>query len=229
MLTPPISAEPDTLIQDNGTFIQVPGITAMAQDFAKQRPPQQQAARKPAKGKASSSSRWSWFFSGVFVGVALVAGGYFGFLQYQSLQPVTTEGASGSQASPELPAFEFDFYRELATADVPINVPDDGSAAPTAATATPAPQSAPATTAAAAEPVINFLLQAGSFQNRQEADERRAKITLMNMSAEIVPGVVAGRTWYRVQVGPFAGRPAAEEARKQLSANNIDSLPLLMR
>jgi cell division protein FtsN len=51
----------------------------------------------------------------------------------------------------------------------------------------------------------------------------------MNMSAEIVPGVVAGRTWYRVQVGPFAGRDNAEAARKKLSASNIDSIPLLMR
>jgi cell division protein FtsN len=32
-----------------------------------------------------------------------------------------------------------------------------------------------------------------------------------------------------VQVGPFTGRDNAEEARKQLSANNIDSIPLLMR
>ncbi len=75
----------------------------------------------------------------------------------------------------------------------------------------------------------NYLLQAGSFQDRQEAEERRAKITLMNMGTEIVPGVVAGRTWYRVQVGPFAGRDSAEDARKELSANNIDSIPLLMR
>jgi cell division protein FtsN len=76
---------------------------------------------------------------------------------------------------------------------------------------------------------VNFLLQAGSFQDKLEADERRAKITLLNMSAEIVPGVVAGRTWYRVQVGPFNGRNAAEDARKHLSASNIDSIPLLMR
>ena len=92
------------------------------------------------------------------------------------------------------------------------------------------PISASTETPAGAEPAaVNFLLQAGSFQDKLEADERRAKITLLNMSAEIVPGVVAGRTWYRVQVGPFNGRNAAEDARKHLSASNIDSIPLLMR
>jgi hypothetical protein len=30
-------------------------------------------------------------------------------------------------------------------------------------------------------------------------------------------------------VGPFAGRPSVEEARRTLSANNIDSLLLLSR
>lgn len=199
----------------------------MAQDFAKQRPPQQQAARKP-KARQSSSAHWNWFFSGIFVGAILMVGGYVGLLRYQALQPPTQEASAGPLTPEELPAFEFDFYRELATADVPVSVPVEtppGAAGEPAATV-----AANAAPSAAAEPTpVNYLLQAGSFQDRQEADERRAKITLLNMSAEIVPGVVAGRTWYRVQVGPFAGRNPAEEARKELSANNIDSIPLLMR
>lgn len=198
----------------------------MAQDFAKQRPPQQQA-RKSSKPRPSSSAHWNWFFSGILLGALLAVGGYLGFMRYQAMQPAAQEVAGGAQTPQELPAFEFDFYRELATADVTVSVPTDDAAAP--ATGAAALVATAQTTATTAEPAVNFLLQAGSFQDRQEAEERRAKITLLNMSAEIVPGVVAGRTWYRVQVGPFAGRPAAEEARKQLSANNIDSLPLLMR
>jgi cell division protein FtsN len=49
------------------------------------------------------------------------------------------------------------------------------------------------------------------------------------MNASVVPGMVSGRTYHRVQVGPFASRRNAEEARDQLSANNIDSIPLVIR
>lgn len=205
----------------------------MAQDFAKQRSPQPQAARKtgkPASRPQNKGAHWSWFFSGIIAGALLTGGGYLGFLRYQATNPAALAD-SAAQTPVELPDFDFGFYHELATAEVAVAVPQD-PAAITAAATTPTTAATPAAQAAAGTPpqaAVNYLLQAGSFQDKQEADERRAKITLMNMAAEIVPGVVAGRTWYRVQVGPFAGRDNAEEARKELSANNIDSIPLLMR
>ncbi len=215
---------------DNGASVESAHSRYMAQDFAKQRPPQQQAARKSGKPTVRrSSSHWSWFGTGVFAGMLLAVGGYLGFLHYQSLNPSTLETAS-QQAPTEQPDFDFGFYQELATAEVAVALPADATTAAGGAVATnpgAAGAGQPATPQQAAVP--NYLLQAGSFQDRQEAEERRAKITLMNMGTEIVPGVVAGRTWYRVQVGPFAGRDSAEDARKELSANNIDSIPLLMR
>ena len=51
----------------------------------------------------------------------------------------------------------------------------------------------------------------------------------MNLDANVVPGIVAGKTWHRVQVGPFAGRRAAEEARDVLSSSNIDTIVLKLR
>lgn len=203
----------------------------MAQDFAKQRPPQQQAARKGGKPAArrSGGSHWSWFGSGIVAGMLLAILGYTGFLHYQSLNSSALDTAS-QQPPAELPDFDFGFYQELATAEVAVASPADATGAvsePASASTAAASPEQPA--AVQQPPAPNYLLQAGSFQDRQEADERRAKITLMNMAADIVPGVVAGRTWYRVQVGPFAGRDSAENARKELSANNIDSIPLLMR
>ena len=49
------------------------------------------------------------------------------------------------------------------------------------------------------------------------------------MNATIAPGVVSGRTWHRVQVGPFNGRAAVDAARDLLTENNIESYLLLMR
>ena len=215
---------------DNGASVESAYSRHMAQDFAKQRPPQQQAARKGGKPTARrSSSHWSWFGSGIVAGMLLAVGGYLGFLHYQSLNPSNPETAS-QQAPAEQPDFDFGFYQELATAEVAVAVPADATTTVDGTAVANTPSTAAASPAAPQQPPApNYLLQAGSFQDRQEADERRAKITLMNMATEIVPGVVAGRTWYRVQVGPFAGRDNAENARKELSANNIDSIPLLMR
>lgn len=156
-------------------------------------------------------------------------------LQYQSMHAGSRQAGNGQATPAKLPVFDFGFYHELANAEVAVKVPAEPGPGPTSATVSKVASPVVATTTAAASAAqpdvqaVNYLLQAGSFQDKQEADERRAKITLLNMSADIVPGVVGGRTWYRVQVGPFAGRNAAEDARKQLSASNIDSLPLLMR
>jgi cell division protein FtsN len=111
--------------------------------------------------------------------------------------------------------------------------PTETEPATTVATATTAPKTAPPAATVAATPAAadarQYLLQAGSFQNRQDAESRRAKIILLNLNANVVPGVVAGRTWQRVQVGPFSGRQNAEAARALLSENNIESIPLIVR
>jgi cell division protein FtsN len=223
----------------------------MAQDFAKQRTAQSPTARKGVRTNvrpAAKSASWNTFISGVFTGALLVVIAYFAYQRYQAEQPSIAEALNAAKTE-ELPAFAFDFYKELANAEVAVSVPPDpapalaptttaptttapaGAALSTTTTATATSNTATASAAPAPTKTVtlNYLLQAGSFQERKEADDRRAKITLLNMSADIVPGVVAGRTWYRVQVGPFAGRPPAEEARKTLSANNIDSILLLMR
>jgi cell division protein FtsN len=205
----------------------------MAQDFAKQRPPQPQPVRKNGKPTSrpqqKKSAHWNWFFSGIIAGSLLTGAGYIGFLRYQAMNPAALDADNGAQTPVALPDFDFGFYNELATAEVTVSVPPDPATAATTGQSTPAAVPATQPAAVAQQASVNYLLQAGSFQAKQEADERRAKITLMNMAAEIVPGVVAGRTWYRVQVGPFAGRDSAEAARKELSASNIDSIPLLMR
>lgn len=200
----------------------------MAQDFAKPRSSQTPPARRQARatGKtAGSGSTWGWFVSGLLTGVLLTLLGYLGYQRHQSNVAVAAASNAQSPEAARLPVFDFGFYEELANAEVAVQLPVDPAQAGMSSATPPVAEATGATPAA----VDNFLLQAGSFQERSEAEERRAKITLLNMTAEIVPGVVAGKTWYRVNVGPFAGRPSVEEARRTLSANNVDSLLLLSR
>lgn len=209
----------------------------MAQDFAKQRnnPDGNKRKHSASKSPTSGNANWSWYFSGLMTGVIISIAAYLGVLK---LGEGVTEGAQNVQTNPEeLPAFRFGFYNELANAEVAVNVPPVATEPGTDAVAgNPAPATTSATTEAptatqdlasadAQRPVL-YLWQVGSFQNREDAESLRARILLMNMSVNVSQGVVNGRTFYRVQVGPIAGRQNAEAARDILSQNGIDSMLL---
>lgn len=203
----------------------------MAQDFAKQRN-QDSTRRRPARAATRVSpeperTHWSWFFSGLMAGVILAIATYLGVMKLDADATELAQANASTDSPAELPAFRFGFYEELARAEVEVApAPTEG------AEVEPSPSDAssrtPATTVAE-EAQFSYLLQAGSFQNRQDADNQRARIILLNMNASVVPGVVSGRTYHRVQVGPFGSRRNAEEARDELSANNIDSIHLVIR
>lgn len=89
--------------------------------------------------------------------------------------------------------------------------------------AVPAPVPAPtAEKPAEAGPAV--LLQAGSFRSEAEADRRRAAILLLGMPVKVVKVGKDGEAWYRVVVGPFQGKAAADSARASLKGNGVDSL-----
>lgn len=75
----------------------------------------------------------------------------------------------------------------------------------------PAPASRPIATAV--ESVRHFLVQAGVFNNIANAEELRARIEAAGIPARIEA---------RVQVGPFAGRQEAEQAREKLKSLGLD-------
>lgn len=191
----------------------------MTHDFAKQRSPAKPAARrKPPSATRQGpahTSHWSWFCSGLLSGLLLAVIGYLAVLDSS---PVDTETAStGAEAMANVddgaPSDgQFDFYDYLPEAEVMVDV------IPVEIT-----RNEPA------DDDQSYLLQAGSFQDRQDAENRRAGITLLNLDAKVVPGTVSGRTWHRVQVGPFKGRRAAEKARDLLASENIDTIVLRTR
>jgi cell division protein FtsN len=207
----------------------------MAQDFAKQRSNPDAGKRKRAASRPAppGNASWSWFFSGLMTGIIVSIAAYLAVLKLE-------EGVSeDAQVDPVgiKPEDEptYSFYETLTNAEVTVDTPaatDTGQDSPATA-ATPATPnnvaSAPQVAAAATEESpARYLLQAGSFENKQGAESRRTSILLLNMNANVVEGVVGGRTLYSVQVGPFAGRPSAEEARGILSSNNIESIRLLV-
>jgi len=213
----------------------------MSHDFAKQRQPQGARSRPQRAATRLSETpgqgHWGRFLGGIFCGFLIVGIGYLGLIKLDTAVTETAQSAGAAGEPVVRPTFDFGFYDELANAEVEVPLPGvpgeqtEGNVDATmdAAAADPSATSEAPATVAQIENSVRYLLQAGSFQDRGDAENRRVKVLLLNMEANVVPGVVSGRTWYRVQVGPFNGRSAADAARDMLSENNIDSIPLLLR
>lgn len=201
----------------------------MAQDFGKQSSPQK-IRRKPERTTPKGAflpkqDYWSWFFSGLFVGVILSIITYLGLLMIEKKNIEQATIATVSENVSEPPNFALTFYDNLANAEINVNVPALNGLQPETARSN-VTQSIPESSTTKA---VNYLLQVGSFQNRVDAENRRAEIMLEGMDVAIMPGVVSGRNLFRVQAGPFVGRQDAEVARDILSAKNIDSIVLQIR
>ena len=89
-----------------------------------------------------------------------------------------------------------------------------------AARAGGAPAAAPAVPAA--DP-FTYFVQAGAFRTPEDADAQRARLQLMGVEARVTEREQAGRTVYRVRVGPFQNKDAADRVKDRLDGNGFDS------
>lgn len=69
----------------------------------------------------------------------------------------------------------------------------------------------------------SYLLQAGAFRGREDADGMRAKLALLGFEARVLSAEVNGQAMYRVRVGPFAQLDEMNSARARLADNGIEA------
>ena len=140
----------------------------------------------------------------------------------------------------ELPKPKFEFYTLLAkdrtspaapatrpttAATVPIQTKPAGQAVATTATsATTTNQLAGAlanadnkAAALAKNSKDAYLLQIASFRNKQDAERMKAALTLKGFDVTVSPSTQQQITWFRVIVGPFNSRMAAEKVQLTLA------------
>lgn len=67
----------------------------------------------------------------------------------------------------------------------------------------------------------NYVLQAGSFREKDRANQQRAEIMLLGLDANIEKSINAKGTWYRLIVGPFTSRSDLNRARSKLINNGM--------
>ena len=93
------------------------------------------------------------------------------------------------------------------------------AAAASAAVVKPA---SPASTKPGVDP-FTYLVQAGAYARTEEAEQQRAKLAMLGYEARLTEREQAGRTMYRVRIGPFDKKTDAEAAREKLSAAGVDA------
>jgi len=95
----------------------------------------------------------------------------------------------------------------------------------------PAQQAAtvPATAASAAPAAAGdarYILQAGSFSASGDAEALKARIALLGLTARVESGEAAGRTVYRVRMGPYGTATDLAEAKQKLGNGGLPALAI---
>lgn len=210
---------------------------------------------QPRQSGGGGGKRWPFFIGGLLLGLLLALGVYLLKILPTAMElreraeakevacaeaaetakekaAAKAAGKNGDKPASDKPV-TFEFYTMLPKQEVVAPVSGNKT---TVATPPPAPIPTANNTATtttkpvASTPAANagrYLLQAGSFRTRAEADQRRAQLLLSGQSVNVQDVKIAsGETWYRVMVGPFADEAAMKKARQQLTAMKVDTLPV---
>jgi cell division protein FtsN len=175
---------------------------------------------KPSPNK-SSRAGGSPVFTGVLIGISVGAVLAVGVaLWVTGNNPFKSDPLSPEAESPQPAAVEiapsatpetvssattetapsFDFYKVL-----PGDAPSDLPQPPDKAVAVPL-----------------YYLQAGAFQNADDADNLKAQLAMLGVEAEIQTTEIADKgMFHRVRVGPFRAMDEVNSTRSLLTQNNI--------
>ena len=98
--------------------------------------------------------------------------------------------------------------------------------APVTATTVDAPGSA---TAAGAGDGSRYLLQAGAFQASAQAEELKARIALLGLSARVEPATIDGKTVHRVRMGPYGTASDLADAKRKLERGGLPAMAIKVK
>ncbi|WP_116368005.1 SPOR domain-containing protein [Parahaliea mediterranea] len=175
-------------------------------------------SRKPAASRRSTASSkqprvWRWYGAGVLSGVVGCLALYLVTLPPapgdEGAEPAPEPSAKAAPQTPPKP--RFDFYTVLPEQTIDVDVE-------------PAEVAQPRATSSNRKEV--YLLQAGSFRQREDADRRRAELLLLGLEPRIEESSADNGRWFRVFVGPFDSRSKMAKARSLTAGQDIDTLLL---
>lgn len=71
---------------------------------------------------------------------------------------------------------------------------------------------------------IEYILQAASFKQLDQADQLKAKLALQGIESSIQSVKINNDTWHRVRIGPIRNISKLEATRKRLRENGISAI-----
>jgi cell division protein FtsN len=153
-----------------------------------------------------SSGALRWYSAGVGSGL------FAAFLLYLITLP--PEGGPAAEAPPapsiaRTPAPEYEFFEVLPSQEITVDVD---------------PAEMPTPRSAGAGAGKQYLLQAGSFRQAEDADRRRGELLLLGLDPRVEKTQGDTGRWFRVVLGPFDSRSAMAKARSLTAQQDIDTL-----
>lgn len=198
----------------------------MAQDYAKRKKSSStrkaparktQVQRRNGEGR-SAGKGLRLYIAGVVTGV------FVSFIGYLTMLPDPTALVTATETPdpPEvvIPKPRFDFYTSLTEETVePVQEVQEVQGRVEPAADVPKPRTA-------TELPDPYLLQAGSFRQRDDAERRRAELLLLGLEPVIEEVSGSNGVWLRVYLGPFESRDLMAKARGLTANQNIETLLL---
>ena len=74
-----------------------------------------------------------------------------------------------------------------------------------------------------------YVLQAGSFKNRSDAEKLKASLALLGFEANIQSVTVNSVPWHRVRIGPYSQSNDLYDKIDQLQQNGIKAMPMELK
>ena len=121
-----------------------------------------------------------------------------------------TKPGTGKQTG-DKPKPRFDFYKILPGTEEPVSDQDLKKAEKQT-------------------PTDTYFLQAGAFQNADDADNLKARLALIGAEATIQSIILPDKgVWYRVRLGPYSNIADLNRVRKMLTQNEIETTLVKVR
>ena len=99
-------------------------------------------------------------------------------------------------------------------------LPNQPSPAPTV---TPAASAAVVKSTKPGTDAFTYFVQVGAYARPEDAEQQRARVGLMGLSAKVTEREQSGRTVYRVRLGPFERKDDADAAQQRLAGNGVEA------
>lgn len=140
----------------------------------------------------------------------------------QQAKPDNTRQAAPAPKAEKKEA-KFNFYTILP--ELEVLIPESETRPPESKSEKPPETSSTTHTAAKKQ----YVLQVGSFQNRNDAEKLKANLAFLGMAANIQHITINKQNWHRVRTGPYSDKQQLSRIKTVLKQNKIHAISMELK